>query len=118
MKNAHSTKSNLLTDEMDIQLNVFGSPVMYWIGRHVYCTDIIAVNNGGCMNRTVQLLKYMANPTSFSNTGGHGTIFRFSRRARYRGLSAGGPAYQIVSKIYAVPGSRASGIRETNPVGI
>ncbi|XP_047085243.1 abscisic acid 8'-hydroxylase 3-like [Lolium rigidum] len=118
MENAHSTKSNLLTDEMDIQLNVFGSPVMYWIGRHVYCTEIIAINNGGCMNRTVQLLKYMANPTSFSNTGGHGTIFCFSRRARYRGLSARGPAYEIVSKIYAVPGSRASGIWATSPVGI
>src|SRR4051812_41744413 len=82
MKDPDSTNGNLLSYKVDIQLYVFCPSMLNRVCREVDCSDIIAINNGGLLHRTAQLLEKMTNPASLSNDGGDSTILSFSTRPR------------------------------------
>jgi hypothetical protein len=56
MKHTNSTESNLFPNKMYVKLNVLGALMMHRVGREIHCTDIVAVNNCGSVNRIVKLL--------------------------------------------------------------
>ena len=45
MEHSDLTQSNLVTDKVDVNLNMLRAPMMNRIPSHVYCTDIVTVNN-------------------------------------------------------------------------
>jgi hypothetical protein len=41
VKDTNLTESHLLTDEVNVNLNVLRSSMMNWIGSHIDCNDVI-----------------------------------------------------------------------------
>jgi hypothetical protein len=52
VKNSNVTESNLLTNKVDVQLDVLGAMMMNGVGGEVDSRDIFAEDNGGLVNRT------------------------------------------------------------------
>jgi len=54
MYNFALSDCDLLADEVHIKLNVFCAFVVHWIGAHVAGGDIVAEDDGGLREGTVQ----------------------------------------------------------------
>jgi hypothetical protein len=57
VKHTYLAKSDLLSDEVNIQLNMLCATMMNWIDRHVNRTDVVAVDDNGGGDRLVELLE-------------------------------------------------------------
>ena len=55
MKNVDSSCSNTLPNKVEINLDVLGALMLNGVGRHIYCADIIAVNQSSLIERNMQL---------------------------------------------------------------
>ena len=60
MKNPHGTHGDLLTDEVKIDLDVLRPLMLYRVGGHVDCADIVTVDNCGAAKRNVELVEELA----------------------------------------------------------
>jgi hypothetical protein len=57
VKHTYLAKGDLLSDEVNIQLNMLRATMMNWIGRHVNRTDVVAIDDSGGGDRLVELLE-------------------------------------------------------------
>jgi hypothetical protein len=57
MKNTNLSESHLLTDKMNVDLYVFRATVLNGITCHVDDTHIVTIDNGGRLERKMQVLK-------------------------------------------------------------
>jgi hypothetical protein len=57
MEHPNLSQSNLLTDEVNIYLNMLRATMMNWIGDHVDSTNIVAVDDRRRRDGCVELLK-------------------------------------------------------------
>ena len=55
MKDADNSFSNMLPNKMKINLNMFGTLMLYGIGAHVDGSDVVVVNQGSPANKRMQL---------------------------------------------------------------
>ena len=78
MKNTDSTKSDTLTDEVEVDFHVLGALVLNWVGGEVDGADIVTVDEGGRLQRVMQLLEKLLQPGSFSNAISNSAILGFS----------------------------------------
>lgn len=62
---------------MDINLGMLGTTILYGICREVHCINIVAINDGGLLNRLVKLLKQLTKPTYFHDSVGDSSVFGF-----------------------------------------
>jgi hypothetical protein len=83
------TESNLLTNKVDIQLNVLGATMMNRVDEEVDSQDVVSEEDGGLVNRTSKLIEELTKPSALSNCVGDGTILSLSTRPRDSGLSFG-----------------------------
>jgi hypothetical protein len=51
VKNSNVTESNLLTNKVDVQLDVLGATMMNGVGGEVDSGDVVAEDNGGLVHR-------------------------------------------------------------------
>jgi hypothetical protein len=56
------TKSNTVTDEMKINLNMFCSLVLDRVGRHVHGADIFTIDHCSSGRRVMKFLKELSEP--------------------------------------------------------
>jgi hypothetical protein len=91
VKNSNVTKSNLLTNKVDVQLNVLCATMMNGVGGEVNSEDIVAEDDGGLVNRTGKLREKLTKPSALSNCIGHNTILSLSARPGDDGLALGRP---------------------------
>lgn len=91
MKDTNLPKRNLLPNKVDVNLDVFGPFVLYWIGRHVDGADVVTIDNSGGGEWGVKLLKELPQPTTLHNGVGDSSVFGFCTGARDGGLPLGGP---------------------------
>lgn len=56
MQNSDDTDINLLTHEMNAELDVFGPAMLYWIVSKINDTNIVTEHNGGTGDRSMKLL--------------------------------------------------------------
>jgi hypothetical protein len=103
---------------MNVELNVLCPAMMNWIGGEVDSRNIVAVHNGGLVNRTGELKKELAKPRALSDGVGHGPILSLGTGTRDCRLPLGRPGDKRWSKIDTVPRSGAPGIRAARPVCI
>jgi hypothetical protein len=89
VKNSNVTESNLLTNKVDVQLDVLGVTTMNGVGGEVDSGDVVAKDNGGLVNRTCELRKKLTKPSALSNCIGHSTILSLSARPGDDGLALG-----------------------------
>ena len=74
MQNPKITNSYSLSDEVKIDLNVLGTLMLYRIGGHVDCTDVVAIHQCGVPKGGVQLQKKLAQPSGLCNSIHHCAI--------------------------------------------
>ena len=55
MEDPNLSQSHLLTNEVDIDLNMFRAMVMDRIGCHVNCTNIVTIDNGSRGDRKYEV---------------------------------------------------------------
>jgi len=55
MKNPNVTKGDLLSNKMEIDLNVLRPLMLHWITGEVYSTDVVTVDQGGTARRVAKL---------------------------------------------------------------
>ena len=83
------TKSHLLPNKMDTNLNVLGALMMNRVGGEIDRRDIITVDNRGLVNRRQELMEKLLEPRTLSNDVGDGAVLRFSTGAGDNGLPLG-----------------------------
>ena len=83
MENPNMVKGNLLSHEVNIELNMLHTLMVHWVGGEVDHTNIIAVDKSGLVNITQQLLEQLTDPRAF----GHDPILCLGAGAGDRGLS-------------------------------
>ena len=94
MKNPNTSKGNLLAHEVNIELNMLRTAMMDGVGGEVDGGDVVAVDDGGLLNRTRELVKKLAKPGSLSNNVGHSAVLSLGARPRDGGLPLGRPRHQ------------------------
>ena len=57
MENANLSQSNLLADEVDVDLDMLGTTMMDGVGSHIDTAGIVAVDDRRQGNQDVQLLE-------------------------------------------------------------
>jgi hypothetical protein len=57
MEYMNSTGGNLVSDEMQIDLNMLGVLMLNWIGEKIDNTDIVTVDERDLLNRLVKRLE-------------------------------------------------------------
>uniref|UniRef100_A0A0A9A4J6 Uncharacterized protein n=1 Tax=Arundo donax TaxID=35708 RepID=A0A0A9A4J6_ARUDO len=112
------TKGNLLSDKMNVDLNVLRTTVLNWIGRHVHSTNVVTLDNCGRLEGNMKFLKKLAHPPTLSNSVGNRTILGFYNGPGDRGLTLRGQGNQIITKINTEPRRRVSIVRTTSPVRV
>jgi len=98
MKNTNFTKSYLLADEVDVDLDVLGATVVDRVGCHVDSANIVAVDNCGNLQRNVELLKKLPQPEALGNNVSNYLVLGLRTGPGYRGLPFGRPGHQVVSQ--------------------
>lgn len=118
MKHAYLSKGNLLTDEVNIDLDVFGAAVVNGIGCHVDSTHVVAVDDRRRSNRHMEFLKKLPQPAALSNSVGHCPVLSLRAGPGDGSLSLGGPRDEVIAEVDAVARSGATGVRTPSPVRI
>jgi hypothetical protein len=77
MENMNFAECHLLTDKVNIYLNVFSMSMLNWIGGHVDCKNIVTVDNCCTLRRSMELDKKLTKPNRFSNNIGNREILSF-----------------------------------------
>ena len=77
MQDSNVTDGDSLSDEVEVNLNVLGTLVLYRVGGHVDCTDIVAIYQCGVPQGGMQLLEKLAQPGGLCNSIGHCAILGF-----------------------------------------
>jgi hypothetical protein len=101
MKHAYLSKSNLLTDEVNIDLDVFGAAVVNGIGCHVDSTHVVAVDDRRRSNRHMEFLKKLSQPAALSNSVGHCPVLSLRAGPGDGSLSLGGPRDEVIALLAA-----------------
>jgi hypothetical protein len=118
MEHSDLTQSNLIMDKVNANLNMPHAAMMNRIPGHVYCADIITVNNHHRSERGVELLEQLTKSTCLYNSVCHNPVFCLGAGERDTGLPFRIPRHQVVTKIDTVTQGRASRIWTTSPVSI
>lgn len=95
MKNPNLTERHLLTNKMDVNLDVLRATMLNRVGGHVDSTHIVAEDDVRGAERTLKLVKKLTKPTTLS----HGTILGLGTGARNCGLAFGGPGHKVITEV-------------------
>ena len=99
MQHTDLTHGNTIANEVEIDLDVFGTPMLYWVCGHVDGADVVAEDDRRRRRWSMKLLEKLPKPTRLSHGVSHGAVLGFSARARDHVLSLGGPRDEIISEV-------------------
>ena len=98
MEHSHLPQGDLLTDEVDVNLDVLGTTVVDWVGCHVDSANIVAADNCGNLQWNVELLKKLPQPAALGDNVSNRSVLGLHTGPGYRGLPFGRPGHQVVSQ--------------------
>ena len=90
MEHPDLSQSDLVTDKMNIYLDVLRATMMNWISSHEDGADVVAVDDRRRRDGRMELLKQLTKPTSLSHSVRNSTILNLRTRTRDRSLAFGG----------------------------
>ena len=99
MEHTDLTHGNTIANEVEIDLDVFGTLMLDGVGGHVDGADVVAEDDRRRRRWSMKLLEKLPKPTRLSHGVSHGAVLGFSARARDRVLSLGGPRDEIISEV-------------------
>ena len=77
MENSNLAESHLLTDEVDVNLDVLGTVVVDRVGCHVDNADVVTVNDCGDLQRNMKFLKELSKPTTLCDHMSNSPVLGF-----------------------------------------
>jgi nucleoside-triphosphatase THEP1 len=60
VENPNVTGGDMLADEVQVNLHVLRALMLHGIGGEVDCTDVVAVDEGGALEGTVELMEELS----------------------------------------------------------
>jgi hypothetical protein len=96
MESANLTESHLLTDEMDVDLNVLGSAVVDRVCCHIDSADVVTVDNSGDLQGNMKFPKKLSKPTTLCDHMSNSPVLGLRTGPGHCGLSFGRPGHQAV----------------------
>jgi hypothetical protein len=118
MEDPDFPQSDLLTDKVDVNLNVLRSSMVNWVSCHIDSTNIVTKDNRSLLERKMKLLKKLTQLTTLSHNVSNCPVLCLGTRTRNCVLPLGLPRHQSITKINTITRSRTPRIRTTSPVGI
>lgn len=76
MKDTEFAERNLLPNEVDVDLDVLGPPVMDRVGRHVDTRDVVTVDNRGFGDVHAELTEELSKPATLGDDIGDRAVLR------------------------------------------
>jgi hypothetical protein len=95
MKNMNFTKGDLLTNKINVNLNVLCSSMLNRIRGHVDGGHIVIADKCGRVESAMKLLKKSTEPTTLCNHVSHSAVLCFSTGSRDCSLALGRPRNQM-----------------------
>ena len=77
MQDPGFTKCHAITDEVQIDLNMFSALMLNGIARKIRGTDVITIDYCGTPRRMLELIEEVTEPTCLGNTISHATVLSF-----------------------------------------
>jgi hypothetical protein len=92
--------------------------MLHGVGGEVDRADVVAVDEGGTLEGTVELVEELAQPGGLCHAVGHDTVLGLSAGARDDGLPLGGPRDEVGTQEYGVTEGGSARVGTTSPVSI
>jgi hypothetical protein len=118
MEHPDLSQGNLLTDEVNVNLNMLHATMMDRVSGHVDSTDIVAVDDHRRRDGCMELLEQLTKPTCLSHSVRNSTVLSLRTRKRDRSLSFGGPRDDVVAEEDTISGSGAPRVWTACPISI
>jgi hypothetical protein len=83
---------------MQVDLYVLRALMLHEVGGEVDRTDVVAVDESGALEGTVELVEELTQPGGLGHTVGHGTVLGLSAGARDDGLPLGNPKTRLAPR--------------------
>jgi hypothetical protein len=77
VQNVNFSNGDLVTDKVEINLNMLSALMLNYVGYQVDDTDIVAIDKCSAGQRGVQFHEYLVKPTSLYNAISNNRIFFF-----------------------------------------
>jgi hypothetical protein len=108
----------VLADKVKINLNMLGVLVLNMVGGEVDDVDIVAVDQSGPRQGTVQLYKQLTKPTRLYQAIGHDAVLHLNTQTGDDVLTLRGPGDEVVDQEHRVAQSRPTSVETTGLVSI
>jgi hypothetical protein len=118
MEHPNLSQSNLVTDKVNVNLDVLHATMVDKISGHIDSAKIVTVHDVHRGNGHVELLEKLTKPTALGHGMGNRAVVSLSTGARDGRLALGGPRDQVVAEKNAVAGHRAPGVWTACPVRV
>jgi hypothetical protein len=103
-ENPNVTGDDTLADEVQIDLHVLRVLMLHGVGGEVDYADVVAIDEGGVLEGTVELVEELSQPGGLCHAVGHGAVLGLSTGARDDGLPLGGLGDEVGAQEYGVTG--------------
>jgi hypothetical protein len=97
VEDPNSTDSDIIADEVQIDLDMLGPLVLHWVGGEVDRADVVAVDQRAPGEGTVKLGEELPEPGSLCHAVGYDTVLRLSTRAGNDRLALRRPGHQVAA---------------------
>ena len=118
VENTELAQSDALTNEVDVELDVFRPAVVHWVDGEVDGGDVVAIDNGGLVHRCEELAEELMEPDAFGGRVSHAMVLSLCTRARDRGLALQRPGDEGVAEVDAEARGRSSRVGAARPIRI
>jgi hypothetical protein len=92
--------------------------MLHEIGGEVDCADVVAVDEGGALEGTVELVEELSQPGGLCHAVGHGAVLGLSTRVRDDGLPLGGLGDELGTQEHGVTEGGSTCVWTASPVGV
>jgi len=118
MQDMNITSSNLLPNEMEVNLDVLGALMLNRVGRHVDGANVVTIDQSSAPKRGMELEQELTQPRGLNNTVGHCAVLSFSTGSGGCILTLGGPGDEIITEEHSVARGGLARVRATSPISV
>jgi hypothetical protein len=117
-ENPNVTGSDTVADEVQVDLHVLRALMLHGIGGELNRADVVAVDEGGALKGTVELVEELSQPGGLCHAVGHGAVLGLSAGARDDRLPFGSPRDEVVAQEHGVTGGGPARVGTASPVSV
>jgi hypothetical protein len=92
--------------------------MLHEIGGEVDLADVVAIDEGGTLERTVELLEQLAQPGGLCHAVGHNAILGLCAGAGDEGLQLGDSGDEVGTQEHDISGSGLACVGTSSPISV